>query len=153
MSRTADGTLLGASSAAPATFDEAGYSALTFTDVGAVVDIGEIGATYADVPTYNLSSRDVGHLKGSRDYNETPITVDNDRTDAGQIILRDHHNEDPALVDSPVAIKVTHQNGDVEYFMALVYTFTSQTLAQDTVYRANVSMRIQPGTTVFVAAP
>ena len=150
MARTADGTIFGVSSAAPAAFDEAGYTALTMTDVGEVVDIGEIGATFADVTTYNLSSRDVGHLKGSRDYGETPITVDNERTDAGQIILRDHQNG--ANVDVPVACKITHQNGDVEYYMALVYSFASQSLAQDTVYRATVSMRVQPGTYVFVAA-
>ena len=150
MSRTADGTLIGVSSTLAATKDAAGFVALTFTDVGQVVDIGEIGATFADVTTYNLSSRDVVHLKGSRDWNETPITVDNDRTDAGQVILRDHHNE--TKVDDRVAIKITHQNGDVEYFETLVYSFTSAALAQDTIYRANVSMRIMPGTYVFVAA-
>lgn len=150
MSRTADGTLLAASTAAPATFDEAGYEALTVTDVGFVVDIGEIGAQFADVTSYNLSGRDVTHFKGSRDWNETPITVDNERTDAGQIILRDHHNG--TKIDDPVAVKITHQNGDIEYFMALVYTFTSASLAQDTIYRANVSMRIVPQTYVFVEA-
>ena len=150
MSRTADGTLIGVSSTLAATKDAAGFAVLTFTDVGQVVDIGEIGATFADVTTYNLSSRDVVHLKGSRDWNETPITVDNDRTDAGQVILRDHHNE--TKVDNRVAIKITHQNGDVEYFETLVYSFTSAALAQDTIYRANVSMRIMPGTYVFVAA-
>ena len=150
MSRTADGTLIGVSSTLAATKDAAGFAALTFTGVGQVVDIGEIGATFADVTTYNLSSRDVVHLKGSRDWNETPITVDNDRTDAGQVILRDHHNE--TKVDNRVAIKITHQNGDVEYFETLVYSFTSAALAQDTIYRANVSMRIMPGTYVFVAA-
>ena len=150
MSRTADGTLIGVSSTLAATKDAAGFAALTFTDVGQVVDIGEIGATFADVTTYNLSSRDVVHLKGSRDWNETPITVDNDRTDAGQVILRDHHNE--TKVDARVAIKITHQNGDVEYFETLVYSFTSAALAQDTIYRANVSMRIMSGTYVFVAA-
>jgi hypothetical protein len=151
MSRTADGTTIEVSTAAPATFDDAGYAALTFTEVGMVVDVGEIGATFADVTTYNLSSRDVGHLKGSRDWNETPLTVDNDRTDAGQVILRDHH--DGANTDNPVAVKVTHQNGDVEYFSGLVFTFTSQSLAQDTIYRANVSMRITAGTYVFTPAP
>ena len=150
MSRTADGTLIGVSSTLAATKDAAGFAVLTFTDVGQVVDIGEIGATFADVTTYNLSSRDVVHLKGSRDWNETPITVDNDRTDAGQVILRDHHNE--TKVDNRVAIKITHQNGDVEYFETLVYSFTSAALAQDTIYRANVSMRIMPSTYVFVAA-
>ena len=150
MSRTADGTLIGVSSTLAAIKDAAGFAALAFTDVGQVVDIGEIGATFADVTTYNLSSRDVVHLKGSRDWNETPITVDNDRTDAGQVILRDHHNE--TKVDDRVAIKITHQNGDVEYFETLVYSFTSAALAQDTIYRANVSMRIMPGTYVFVAA-
>ena len=150
MSRTADGTLIGVSSTLAAIKDAAGFAALAFTDVGQVVDIGEIGATFADVTTYNLSSRDVVHLKGSRDWNETPITVDNDRTDAGQVILRDHHNE--TKVDARVAIKITHQNGDVEYFETLVYSFTSAALAQDTIYRANVSMRIMSGTYVFVAA-
>lgn len=151
MTRTADGTLIGASSPLPATIDSTGYAALTMTDVGFVVDIGEIGAVFADVTSYRLSGRDVYHLKGSRDWNETPITVDNERTDAGQVILRDHH--DGTKIDDPVAIKITHQNGDVEYFQVLVYSFTSSTLAQDTIYRANVSMRIVPNTYVFVAAP
>jgi len=140
MARTADGTQFAATSTAPVTFDGTSYGALEFTDVGELVDIGEIGAVYADVPTYNLSSRSVGHLKGSFDYGETPITVDNERTDSGQIILRDHH--DGSKVDDPVYIRITHQNGDIEYYGALVYSFTSQQLAQDTVYRASISMRI-----------
>ena len=151
MSRTADGTTVGASTPAPATIDASGYAALTFVDVGEVVDVGEIGQNYADVTSYNLSGREVTHFKGSTDWSETPITVDNDQTDAGQIILRVHHNG--ASVDAPVSIKVLHQNGDIEYFQALVYTFTSSSLAQDTIYRANVSMRIVIDTYVFVPAP
>lgn len=151
MARTADGTNLAALTAAPATYDAAGYAALSLVNVGEVVDIGEIGAAFADVTSYNLSGRDVTHYKGSRDWNETPITVDNNRTDAGQIILRDHHNG--ANIDNAVSIGITHQNGDKEYFRALVYTFTSSSLAQDTIYRAAVSMRIVPNTYVFVAAP
>ena len=151
MSRTADGTIMEVSSGLPATVDETGYSALTFTEVGEVVDIGEKQITFASVATYNLSGRDVSYLKGSRDRGETPITVDNDRTDAGQIILRDHHNG--SNIDAPLSVKVTHQNGDVEYYQAKVFSFNDQQLAQDTVYRATVSMRIEPQTEVFVAAP
>lgn len=151
MSRTTDGATISASSALPATIDQAGYDAVTVTSVGSVVDVGEIGAVFADVTSYDLSGRDVIHLKGSRDWNETPITVDDDRTDAGQVILRDHHNG--TKIDDPVVIKIEHQDGSTEYFQALVYSFTGSTLAQDTVYRATVSMRIVPQTYVYVAAP
>jgi hypothetical protein len=150
MARTADGTTVELSSTLPATYDAATYAALTWTTLGEVVDVGEIGENFADVTSYNLSGRAVAHLKGSRDWSETPITVDTERGDAGQIILRDHHSG--ANVDNAVAVKVTHQNGDIEYYAALVFTFTSQQLAQDTVYRSNVSMRISDGTYVFDAA-
>ena len=140
MPMTNDGTQLEVSTDVPATFDTLGYEALTLTTVGEVVDIGEIGADYADITSFVLARRAVNHYKGSRDWGETPITVENEKDDAGQVILKDHHNG--AKIDDQVSFAVTRQNGDKLYFTALVYTFKDQSIAQDSMYRASVTIRI-----------
>ena len=46
---TAAGTTLAISAASPATFDATGYAALTYTEVGAVSNVGTFGAAFAKV--------------------------------------------------------------------------------------------------------
>ena len=66
--RTSAGTTLKVSASAPATFDKAGYSALTFTAVGEITDLGEFGREYALVTHNPVGTRGTQKFKGS--FNE-----------------------------------------------------------------------------------
>ena len=70
---TSAGTKLGVSATAPATFDAAGYGALSFTDIGDVVDLGEVGKVYAVVNHNPVGDRKTYKFKGS--FNEGTQTV------------------------------------------------------------------------------
>ena len=148
MSMTSDGVIVSVSAGLPSAYTFAAYEAKTYTEVGAVVDVGEIGAVFADVATYNVATRNVGHLKGSRDWGSTPVTVDNITSDAGQQILKDHHNGNN--INGYVSIKLKNtQSGAVEFFSTMVYSFTSSALAQDSIYRATVEFRVKSNSYVY----
>lgn len=117
---TSAGTTFALSATAPATFDAAGYNALSPTTVGEVDDIsGEIGRVY------NLASRTPlalrGPVKKKGGYNDGAFTLQLalDYDDAGQDLAR------AALAsDSPYSFKMVLQNGDIIYGQILVMGFT-----------------------------
>src|SRR5690606_40955577 len=62
---TSAGTTLGLSAAAPATYDAAGYAALTFTQIGEVSDLGDIPARIYELVTWQpLAERGMRKAKG-----------------------------------------------------------------------------------------
>lgn len=117
---TSAGTTIGISAAAPATFNEAGYIALTYTPIGEVTDLGEIPSrTYELVTHQPIATR--GTEKGKGGYNEgsQTITFALSAEDAGQILL-----EAAAASDNRYSFKISHPTiGDV-YAQALVMSFT-----------------------------
>jgi hypothetical protein len=54
---TVAGTTVGISASTPATFDEAGYEALVFTNIGNIEDGGEHGRVYAEVTSNPIDTR------------------------------------------------------------------------------------------------
>lgn len=86
---TSAGTTLGVSATAPATFDAAGYAALTFTAIGDITDMGEIGTVYEDIPHKPLGERGTYHFKGGFDDGGLQLQMaEAFADDAGQVILK-----------------------------------------------------------------
>ena len=113
---TSAGTTLAISAAAPTTYDETGYEALTWTEIGEVSDLGDIPSrTYESVPWRNIANRGTSKAKGTYDLGQQTITVGIDPDDAGQALL------DAAIVsDATYSIRISNPNlGDV-YGRALV---------------------------------
>jgi len=84
---TSAGTRFGITATAPATFDAAGYGALSFTDIGDIVDGGSVGKTY-NVTNHNpVGDRATYKIKGS--YNNGTQTLQGAKVpdDPGQIIV------------------------------------------------------------------
>lgn len=84
---TAAGTLLGVSAAAPATADQAGYEALTFTNIGEITDYGSVGKTYNEVTHNPVADRATYKFKGSYNEGTMSLTLAKAAADAGQVIL------------------------------------------------------------------
>lgn len=118
------GTVISVSAAQPATEDQAGYEALTYTVVGEVTDIGESGGS-AQVTTFTpVASGTVNKRKGSIDYGTMSLAIAKDATDAGQVLLK-------AGFDG-VARNTVHSflvaepdSGDEAYFMGSISSFTT----------------------------
>lgn len=114
------GTCVSVSASLPATFDAAGYAALTYTQVGELEAIGEINVTHATVTFQNMCTGKTSTLKGAEEPVTVQLDVALDRDDAGQTILATARKS----LTSRVAIKVAEANGDVVYFHGFVMSDT-----------------------------
>jgi len=109
------GTTIGVSASLPATYDGAGYGALTFTSVGEVVDVGEIAKAFNMVSHQGLSRRYPQKLKDTYDIADLSLTIGRVFADAGQVILQAARDS-----DNSYAFEITLPNGDVFNFTAKV---------------------------------
>ena len=114
----AAGTRLYRGSAAPATFDKAGYEAVTWTEIGEVTNIGgDLGAVYSVQSYSTLAQRGLVKRLGQYDNGESPVTYMYQRDDTGQAAI-------VAAVGSntPSAFKIAASDSDSThfYFMALI---------------------------------
>jgi hypothetical protein len=102
--------------AAPATYDEAGYEALTFVEVGKLVDIGDIPSrVYQVVEQQYLKTAGTDKAKGGYNLGSQTIRATIDDSDAGQALLDTATNATGAY-----SIKLSHPVlGDI-YARALV---------------------------------
>lgn len=135
--RTSAGTSISMSLDAPATYDDAGFDALTYTEIGEVTDLGEFGREYNLVTHNPLSIRRTVKRKGS--YNDGAVTLQMARvkTDAGQVLLQTALDSD----ESP-SIKIEYQDGSIDYFSAQVMSYTSNVGSVDQITTASVTLEI-----------
>lgn len=134
---TSAGTTISISAVLPATYDSAGFAALTFTAIGEITDAGEYGKTYNLVSHNPLGDRKTYKFKGS--YNNGSMTLQMGRVpdDAGQTILL-------AALDSDnsYSIKVVLQDGTINYFTAQIMSYTTSVGSVDQITAATVSIEV-----------
>lgn len=113
---TSAGTTIGLSAAQPATYNEAGYEALTFTTIGSVTDLGEIPSrVYELVTLYYVASRGQAKAKGGYTLGSQTITFAIDSGDTGQTLV-----DTATESDNAYSVKISHpEHGDI-YAQALV---------------------------------
>lgn len=119
------GSILGVSSSLPATYDAAGFAALTYSPVAEVTDIGTFGKDYTLVTHNPLGDRNTYKFRGSKnngslDLKLAKITVLS--TDAGQAALTAALN-DP--FDKSISLRIILQDGSKQYFTGKVMSFTT----------------------------
>lgn len=134
---TSAGTTISISAAQPATYNEAGFTALTYTLIGEVTELGEFGRQY-NIVTFNpLGDRRTVKRKGS--YNDGTVAAQMARvpSDAGQAILV------AALAsDESYAIKVVLQDGTIFFFTAQIASYTTNVGSVDQITSATVNIEI-----------
>lgn len=84
---TAAGTKLYYSATLPATYDEAGYAALTWLELADVSSIGEIGKEYAIVTFKALATRTTCKRKGTYDFGQISLGLGFDGSSVGQAAM------------------------------------------------------------------
>ena len=116
--RTSATTTFKISAGVPATFDVAGYAALSYTTVGEVTNLGEFNREF-QLTTHNpIDTRGTQKFKGSFNEGTMALQLGLDTDNAGQILMKA-----AALSDSLYAFKITTANGDVYYFQGLTMSF------------------------------
>jgi len=113
------GGFMSVSAATPATFNAAGYVALTFTDVGEASEIPEYGAAHAVNTFTPLKTGIDNKFHGALNYGSVTIPLGYDSADAGQIILL------AALASKDaISFRETRSDGTIRYIMGKVFSFT-----------------------------
>lgn len=113
---TSAGTTIALSAAAPATYNEAGYEALTFTTIGGVTDLGQIPSkVFQLVEVFFVASRGKAKSKGGFDLGSQTIVFAVNLDDAGQALV------DAATdSDSSYSVKIAHPTEGTIYARALI---------------------------------
>lgn len=140
--RSSAGSTIKISAGIPATFNSAGYAALTLTNIGEVTDLGEFGRVYNLVTHNPLGTRGTTKLKGSFNEGTISMQVGLDTDDAGQILAKT-----ASLSDADFSFEIMTQNGDKYYFQAKVMSFTTAVGSVDSVTGATISLELTSGGT------
>lgn len=136
-SSTVAGTKIYISAANPATFDVAGYVALTYTEIGNIDDAGEHGRTYNEVSFNPIGSRGTEKYKGSFNEGNKTLSLAYDSADTGIALVKTALDS-----DADYSFKVTYPSGDSDYFQAKVMTLSKATGGVDTMFMASVELAI-----------
>lgn len=145
--RTTAGATIGISAAAPSTYDQVGFEALTFDTIAEVTDFGEFGRTYNLVTHNPVADRRTVKRKGSFNDGAVTLQLGRDDTDAGQIAANTALDSD----DSHYFV-ITTQSGSKLYFSAQVMSFTYSFGGVDTITGGAVTLEIDDDI-LRVAAP
>lgn len=137
---TSLGTVVAVSTSAPATYDETGYEALTYTTVGEVTNVGEFGASAAVVNHDPLGLGYTVKRKGQINYGALSLQMARDITDAGQVLLK--AGADGAAKYTIHTWKITHQSGLVQYFTGMVFSYTTNIGGTNQIVGASVTIEL-----------
>ena len=134
---TSAGTRISVSATLPATYDEAGFGVVVFTEVGEVTDLGEFGREYTLVTHNPLGDRRTVKRKGS--YNDGQVSMQVARVpgDAGQTILLAALDDDASY-----SFEVVLQDGTTQYFTAQVMSYTTNVGSVDQITAASIMIEI-----------
>lgn len=134
---TVAGTTLGVVSTAPATFDAAGYGALTFVNIGNISDGGEHGRVYAEVTFNPIDTRGTRKYKGSFNEGNKTLQLAYDQADAGMVVLKT-----ALLDDADYSFEVAYPDGTFNYFQAKVMSLSKSANSVDDMRMATVELSI-----------
>jgi hypothetical protein len=132
------GTTIGIVAAAPATFDAAGYAALTFVPIGEVTDIPDFGREFEILTHKPLASRGIVKKKGSFNEGSLDLKLGLNTDDAGTVLAKA-----AALSDADYSFKITISTGDVYYFRALVSSFKVSVGNTGSILSASCKLELQ----------
>lgn len=139
------GTVISIVSGTPATWDQAGVEALTYTEIGSVESIGQIGGNSNIITGVPLDKIVPLKFKGVHDPGDPQVVLFKDATDAGQVVLQagsapenqDVHTARIQYLDGPGATISTSQ-----YFKCLVAGYPTDPGNVENIVRATVTLAI-----------
>lgn len=134
---TSAGTTIAVSATAPATYDEAGFGALTFTDIGEISEAGEFGKEYNLVTFNPLADRKTAKRKGSYNSGSMAMTLGRVPSDAGQAVLLAGLDSDDSY-----SFEVTLQDLTVQYFSAQIMSYSTNVGSVDQITTASVTLEL-----------
>jgi hypothetical protein len=139
-----NGTTIGISSSLPTTFDAdsgTGYASITFTDIGEVIDIGEISKTYKAINHQSASRLHPQKIKDTFDISNVPLTLGRVSANTGQIEIQS------ALMSyASVSFEVVLPSGDIGNFTGKVMKAGLATISYGSISTTLVDISIDANT-------
>lgn len=140
--QTSAGTVFYVSAAEPATYDEIGFDALTWTIVGEVTNLGSVGPNYELVTYDPLGNRVTKKLKGQVNMGSQSVELGRKLDDAGQVILKSAVTIDSATEDSIHSFRIDYKDGDQQFYTGLPMSYASNVGAANDIVSASVAIEI-----------
>jgi len=146
---TSTGTKLSVVAEDPATFDDAGYAALVFVEVGEVIDLPEYGPNVQVVESNPLATGITEKFKGFINYGSQSMGLEFDSEDAGQQILAD--GVEGATKNQQHAVKIEYQDGSIDYYSARIFSYTKAPGSANSMVGSTVQVEINTPVTRVAA--
>jgi hypothetical protein len=140
MKQTSTGVILSVVAELPATFDQVGYEALTFVEVGQLIDLPEYGPTVSVVESNPLKTGITEKYAGFTNFGSLSLGLEWDLADAGQVILSAAINPGGAFV--PHSFKVLYNDGTIEFFHGGVFSYTRSAGSANSMVGSTVQVEI-----------
>lgn len=148
---TSTGVAVSVSASAPATIDQAGFAALTYTECGELIDLPEYGPTVQVVESNPLKTGVTEKFNGFINYGSTSLGFEIDFADAGQNVLEAGVPVPPAQY-TPHSFKVGYPDGTTEYYVGGIFSYTRAPGSANSMIGSTVQVEIN-SKIVRVAAP
>lgn len=132
------GTVVSVSAAAPATFDKAGYEALSFSEVTGVASIGEFGPSYEILNHVDLKDGITQKAHGALNYGDPALQYRVIEADAGQGII-----ETALTTRATISVKIERASGVVEYVQALVTSAPTSEASSSAIYMKSSNLALK----------
>jgi hypothetical protein len=107
------GTVVAVSANVPGTFDAAGFGALSYTVVDAVISWAEVGDDHPDIAVPLLAR--TRHVSGPPDGGSRAFSYQFEAADPGQNILRTNNGS-----NTDISFKITLPGGAIRYYSGRV---------------------------------
>lgn len=134
---SAAGATLSISVTLPATYDAAGFAAVSYTSIAEITDIGELGKKYTLVTHAPVGDRKLYKFKGGYDNGQLQIQLAKATSNAGQTILLA-----AAGSDASYSFRITMQDATDMYFTGKAMSFVSKVGGVNNIYGATVEVQL-----------
>jgi len=122
---TTAGTEFAVFAGVPATYDAAGFAALSWVTIAEVTNMGDVGPE-ATLVTYDaIGNRVTKKLKGQINMGSQSIDLGQDLTDAGQAILKAAVTLSSGSIDQIHSFRITYKTGDIDYYTGLPLSYVT----------------------------
>jgi len=149
---TSTGVAIRAVEGAPATFDEAGFGALSFVNIGQVSNIPAFGPTVQVVESNPLATGITEKFVGFVNYGSVALEADYDDEDAGQALVTDAVTTTDASFGKDFSFELEYQSGAKRYWVGKFFSATENPGSANSM--VSTSMNVEINTPVLkVAAP
>lgn len=142
------GTVFSVCPDAPSSIDASDYAALSWTAVEGLESFPEIGGARNVITFNDLASGTILKSRGSEDAGEPTLTIADDPTDAGQVLLKAAYDAASGTAAEIISIRLVDPASKVTYARTKVNSWRKLIGGSDEIIQRQSQMLIESGTII-----